>query len=166
MKLTPIAVWRIRAWPAAGICSGTVSNCSFSGPPSSWTTIALGMPGPIYRELSCLPRANARRARCARSAQAEQDAQLLGDPVAAAGAARSDEDGVVAGQRPHHLGEAGLVERARHGGRGARLGAHDDQRAVGFEAFDQAPNRFERQGAAAVDQVPWPVGSDRTPHAD
>src|SRR4051812_20179952 len=132
-----MAVCRMSACPAAGTGSATVSNCSFSGPPSSWTTMALGMPGPIYRELSHLPGANAVWL-VPRLGQTEQDAQLPGDPVAAAGAPWGDEHGVIASQRPHHLGEAGLVQRAGHGRRGARLGAHDDQCAVALDTVDQA----------------------------
>ena len=70
-----------------------------------------------------------------------------------AGAARGDEHGVVAGQRPQDLGEAGLVERAGDGRGGADLGADDDQRAVAVDAGDEAAHRLERERAVvAVDR--------------
>src|SRR2546421_823253 len=42
-KLTPIAVWRTRAWPGPGSPTGTSSSCSTSGPPVLWKRIAFGI---------------------------------------------------------------------------------------------------------------------------
>src|SRR5229473_8613761 len=42
-KLTPIAVWRTRAWPGPGSPTGTSSSCSTSGAPVLWKRTALGI---------------------------------------------------------------------------------------------------------------------------
>src|SRR5688572_31514011 len=41
MKLTPIAVWRMRAWPWPGSPTCTSSTCRTSGPPVLWNLTAL-----------------------------------------------------------------------------------------------------------------------------
>src|SRR4029079_16975394 len=120
MKFTPIAVCLTRASPGPGTGSGTSTKRSTSGPPSSLTTIALGMARTIVAR-----RRNGNRV-LRRSGDAEQRAQPPRQAVALARAARRHEHGVVTGDRAEHVVQVGFVEGAGHGRRGAGLGADDD----------------------------------------
>src|SRR5450432_1704901 len=153
MKLRPIAVWRISASPGPGARAGTSSHDSFSGPPTSCTTIAFGMAEDL--------------ARAEAGSHPEEVAQALDEGGRAAGAAGHDEDRVVARERAEDVGQVRVVEGARDGRGGARLRAHDDHEAVRLDGLGEAAHWLDGQAArVVVDDVARARGARAAPHAE